>query len=245
MFDRIKKLARELIEAALVDPTHKPAAPQAAAPASPRETAPVTVYVEWDSPGRAEIEKLLGARGISFKMLAVDRDEVARSWLATTVKRDPPVVFIGPDPVGGLAELKRLDASGELLERVRGTASKAPAPVPAPAAAVQIFGSEHDQWTGRCKILFEQRGVSFELCDLDDARHAGERERLAASTRHNVLPYVFVRGQFIGGWNELDELDRLGKLDELLDPAAASSNRSSIKIEIAARPEQSDPDRRS
>jgi glutaredoxin len=257
MFDRLRKLARELVEAALVDPTRKPApaGPAAPSPAPRREAAPVVVYVEWDSPGKADIEKLLGARGISFKLLPVDHDEATQSWLEATVKRDPPVVFIGPDAIGGLEELKRLDAAGELVRRVFGPGAAAtprepaqpsppvPAAEPAPAALVQIFGSDSDQWTGRCKILFEQRGVAFQFVDLDDARHAGERERLVEKTRGSVMPYVFVRGGFIGGWNELDELDRLGKLDELLDPSAASSGRSPIKIEIAERPEQSGRDR--
>src|SRR5205807_9274611 len=131
----------------------------------------------------------------------------------------------------------RLDASGELGRRVRGEAAPpaAPAAAVAPPSSAQIFGSDADQWTGRCKILFEQRGVAFEFVDVDDPRQAGVRERLAGQTRRSVLPYVFVRGQFIGGWNELDELDRLGKLDELLDPAAASA-RSPVKVVVAERP---------
>jgi hypothetical protein len=35
-------------------------------------------------------------------------------------KREPPVLFIGADPIGGLDELKGLAASGDLGRRVFG-----------------------------------------------------------------------------------------------------------------------------
>ena len=89
MFDRVKRLARELMEAALVDPTKKPPAAttptQPTPPARTRELAPVTVYVEWDSPGKADIEKHLCARGIAYKLLPIDKDEATQSWLRATI----------------------------------------------------------------------------------------------------------------------------------------------------------------
>jgi len=84
------------------------------------EAAPVSLYVTWDSVGRHEMEALLKLHGIPHKVLPVDRDEVQRNFLKRVARREPPVVFIGPDPVGGLEELKDLAASGDLRRRVFG-----------------------------------------------------------------------------------------------------------------------------
>lgn len=104
-------------------------APQpAVATASPRpaprrrEPAPVTLYVEWDSPARDEVEQLLRENEVPFKVLAVDRDEATKAFLAQTAKREAPVLFIATDPVGWIDELRELHASGELRTRVFGSA---------------------------------------------------------------------------------------------------------------------------
>ena len=257
---RAIRLGFELYEAAVESPL-APAptrAPSAAAPAAPtraaaaREAAPVVLYVEWDSPGKDEMERILKTRGLKYKVLPIDHDEATRSFLENAVKREPPVLFIGGDPIGGLQELKALDASGDLVRRVSGELPP-PAPTPPPPAAAgplgnperpaQVYGSRNDQWTGRCTILLEQRKVDFEFVDLDQAKPPGLRERLTAETSHNMMPYVFVRGKFVGGWNELDELDRLGQLDELLagSDASAPSGRPRIRVVAAERPGEDVP----
>jgi hypothetical protein len=85
-----------------------------------REAAPVLLYVTWDSVGRHEMEALLKLHRIPHRVLPVDRDEVQLSFLRRTAQREPPVLFVGADAVGGLDELKALAASGELHRRVFG-----------------------------------------------------------------------------------------------------------------------------
>ena len=85
-----------------------------------REAMPVLLYVTWDAVGRHEMEALLKLHHIPHRVLPVDRDEVQLNFLQRVAKREPPVVFIGPDPIGGLDELKEMAASGELHRRVFG-----------------------------------------------------------------------------------------------------------------------------
>ncbi len=92
----------------------------AAAPRK-REPAPVSMYVEWDSPGRDAVEQILKANGIAYKVLAVDHDEPTKTFVRQFAKRDPPALFIAADAVGWLDELKALDASGEIKKRVFGS----------------------------------------------------------------------------------------------------------------------------
>ena len=59
-----------------------------------------------------------------------------------------------------------------------------------------------------------------------------------AATGQRSVPYVYVRGQFVGGYDGLDEIDRLGQLDEMLkseEERAASAGKSRIRVQIAPR----------
>jgi glutaredoxin len=230
------------------DPLHrftKPAATKAEAkPATPKapnlNAAPVMVYVEWDSPGRTEIEKLLVANGVKYQMLPVDRDEATSSWLEATVKRHPPVIFVGGDLVGGLEDLKRIAKSGELRQRVFGEAPKAAevAPLGDANQPAQVYGRRTDTWTNRVTDLLDGKQASYEFVDLDDPRHAALPDRLVQETKRNLTPYVFVRGRYVGGFNAVDELERLGQLDDLLagrEKRSDASGRPRIIIETAER----------
>jgi glutaredoxin len=241
----------------LGDPLHRsPARAQAgtapktaAQPVRPDSgLAPVMVYLEWDSPGRADIEKLLLARGAKYRLLPIDRDEATRSWLSATVKHEPPVVFIGGDLVGGLAELRKLDASGELARRLHGQAAPqaaaAPRPLGDPTKPAQVYGRPSDPWTGRVTDLLGTKSAAYELVDLDDPRHTGLSDRLVQETRRNQAPYVYVRGRYIGGFNAIDELERLGQLDDLLAgraPEPEAAGRPRVVIETSARPGDDTP----
>jgi glutaredoxin len=66
------------------------------------------------------MEAILKRHNIQYRVLSVDEDEVSKSFLANVVKREPPVLFVAGDPIGGLAELEALDASGDLVRRVFG-----------------------------------------------------------------------------------------------------------------------------
>jgi len=90
------------------------------------EAMPVLLYVTWDSVGRHEIEALLKSHQIPHRILSVDRDEVQLNFLMRVAKREPPVVFIGPDPIGGLDEIKALAESGDLQRRVFGREPEPP-----------------------------------------------------------------------------------------------------------------------
>ena len=76
----------------------------------------------------------------------------------------------------------------------------------------QVFGRKSCPWSGRAIKLFEDRKVDYDFVDLDDAK-AGTDAELVAETKQNTTPYVYLRGQFIGGYNALNEIDRLGQLE--------------------------------
>jgi glutaredoxin len=85
-----------------------------------REPAPVMLYVEWDSPRRDEVERILKEVGIAYKVLEIDGDEATKSFVRREAKRGPPALFIAAEAVGWVDELEALAASGELKKRVFG-----------------------------------------------------------------------------------------------------------------------------
>ena len=111
------------------------------------------------------------------------------------------------------------------------------APLGNPAVAVQVFGKAGDLWTGRATRLFEERGVACQYVDLDAGTELRLSERLTAQTRRTEPPWIFLRGEHIGGFHELDEIDRLGQLETRLLPPSerARDPRGRTRIVIAGR----------
>lgn len=85
-----------------------------------------------------------------------------------------------------------------------------------PAIKAQIFGKRSCPWTGRAISLLERHKVDFDFLDLEEPEHEAKQVKLTQETRQNTVPYVYLRGKFIGGFNALSEIDRLGQLEVAL-----------------------------
>ena len=65
------------------------------------------------------------------------------------------------------------------------------------------------------KQLLERKGVAFKEINLSN--EAPEvRIELMQRTNHRTVPQIFIKDQFIGGFDQLYALEREGKLDQLL-----------------------------
>lgn len=151
------------------------------------------------------------------------------------------VGMVADDLRGGLRELldtpASADASGGSKQAASLKSAKAEPPKLAdPEKPAQIFGRQSCPWTGRAAALMEREGASFDFVDLDAPENASLSSWLVVETKQNTNPYVFLRGRFIGGFNALDEITRLGQLPaEMMTPAERARQPSRIRIEIAAR----------
>ena len=79
---------------------------------------------------------------------------------------------------------------------------------------IQIYTT---RWCGYCvraKALLEQRGVPFEELALDD--DPAFRQKVFDATGGWTVPQILIDGDPIGGYVELWQLDRSGRLDALL-----------------------------
>jgi glutaredoxin 3 len=80
---------------------------------------------------------------------------------------------------------------------------------------IEIYTS---QWCGYCraaKALLERKNAPFTEIDIstDEARR---EEMLTRSAGRYTVPQIFIGATHVGGFDDLNALDKAGKLDQLL-----------------------------
>lgn len=103
-----------------------------------------------------------------------------------------------------------------------------------PSIKAQIYGKKSCPWSGRAITLLERHKVDFDFVDLEEPEHESKATGLTLETKQNTVPYVYLRGQFIGGFNALSEIERLGQLEVALmsadERAAAPAHQRNVVI---------------
>lgn len=163
---------------------------------------------------RAVSERLVRVRGGEDAALAVDSQRSAReAAIARQTAEAPP-------PTAAELAARRSDALGD------------------PEVAAQVYGRASCPWTGRAQSLLNDAKVDYDFVDLDDPDHAHLEGRLVGQTRQNTTPWVFLRGEFVGGYHELDEIARLGQLDARTLPRdrRPPADPARPNVEVAPRP---------
>lgn len=82
-------------------------------------------------------------------------------------------------------------------------------------AQVTVYSTNMCPYCVRAKQLLERKGIEYKEVNL--SKEAPEvRLELMQKTNYRTVPQIFIKEQFIGGFDQLYALDREGKLDELL-----------------------------
>ena len=79
---------------------------------------------------------------------------------------------------------------------------------------VVVYSTQICPYCVRAKALLERKGITYEEKMIDSDRTL-MREMLERSQRRTV-PQIFIGDYHVGGYDDMAELDSLGKLDELL-----------------------------
>jgi glutaredoxin 3 len=72
-------------------------------------------------------------------------------------------------------------------------------------------------WCGYCtaaKRLFSQKGIEYE--DIDVMGDREKRAWLVKVTGRTSVPQIFIDGVAVGGFDDINALDRKGELDTML-----------------------------
>jgi len=79
---------------------------------------------------------------------------------------------------------------------------------------VKVYTKKNCPYCVRAKALLDRKGVEYEEVDAetDDALRAW----LAEATGQRTVPQIFVGDRSLGGFTDIDALDRQGRLDAIL-----------------------------
>ena len=75
---------------------------------------------------------------------------------------------------------------------------------------VQVYTTDYCPYCTRAKALLEKRGIPFE--EIDVSADAEKRAWLVKTTGRRTVPQIFIKGEPIGGCDDLYALDRSGEL---------------------------------
>jgi len=81
-----------------------------------------------------------------------------------------------------------------------------------------VYSTDACSFCVRAKRLLESRGLDYD--DINLARDPDGRIELARRTGMMSFPQILVDEELVGGYMELAEADRSGRLNALLAPAA-------------------------
>ncbi len=81
-------------------------------------------------------------------------------------------------------------------------------------ADVVIYSTQTCTYCHRAKQLLEMKKIPYTeiMIDEDDQK----KEEMIKKSGRRTVPQLFIKGVSIGGCDDLYELDRTGKLDEML-----------------------------
>ena len=84
--------------------------------------------------------------------------------------------------------------------------------------SVTIYTTPFCGYCFAAKRLLAAKGVAFEEIDVS-ADRARRVEMVQRAMGRRTVPQVFIDGEGVGGFDEIDALDRAGKLAAMLDDA--------------------------
>ncbi|PRP92074.1 glutaredoxin 3 [Enhygromyxa salina] len=108
-----------------------------------------------------------------------------------------------------------------------------------PDREAQVYGTGACPYTGRARRLLREQGLDHVYIDLDEPQHRRLEALLQTHTGQRTVPWVFVRGRFVGGYDELDQEARLGQLGTspadrvaVLAPPSETPTRPGREVEL-------------
>ncbi|MES2768307.1 MAG: glutaredoxin 3 [Bdellovibrionota bacterium] len=81
-------------------------------------------------------------------------------------------------------------------------------------ANIIVYSKNFCPYCDRAKNLLNRKGAKFEERNIDG--NAEELKKLVEKTGLKTLPQIFINDNLIGGFDDMNALDKLGKLDALL-----------------------------
>jgi len=84
-------------------------------------------------------------------------------------------------------------------------------------ASVKVYTTPICPYCSNAKKLLQTKGVDFEEIGMHDMTSEERQALMKKTNNYRTVPQVFVGDTFIGGFDELNQMNQQGKLDELLE----------------------------
>lgn len=79
---------------------------------------------------------------------------------------------------------------------------------------VVVYTTNYCPFCTRAKALLRSKNVDFE--EIDVTLDEGLQEEVKRLSGRRTVPQIFIDGKAVGGFDDIKQLDVLGKLDRLL-----------------------------
>ncbi len=206
------------------------------------------------TPDPTDKPKTLAKQATERVFAALNRaDEIGgeiRDYVQDKVATDPRYVgarkrlakLLGREYQSKNEVVKAADVRAKVVAATAATAASTAKPKQTgygdPSLKAQIFGKKSCPWTGRAITLLERHKLDYDYVDLEEPEHEAKLTPLVLETKQNTVPFIYLRGHFIGGFNALSEVDRLGQLEAAMMTAEERANAPAHQrnVVIAARP---------
>ena len=80
---------------------------------------------------------------------------------------------------------------------------------------IKVYSGNLCPYCNAAKRLLESKGVTYQEINVDT--DPAQREKMEQLTQRTSVPQIFINDTHIGGFDDLAELNREGKLDTLLN----------------------------
>ncbi|HRG95823.1 MAG TPA: glutaredoxin domain-containing protein [Polyangiaceae bacterium] len=80
---------------------------------------------------------------------------------------------------------------------------------------VVVYVTSYCSYCVRVKMLLDRRGIPYDVLDVTGDHD--KRDWLVSVTKRRTVPQVFIDDVPVGGFDDVQALDRSGRLRELLD----------------------------
>mmetsp|Transcript_43818 Transcript_43818/g.70142 ORF Transcript_43818/g.70142 Transcript_43818/m.70142 type:complete len:98 (+) Transcript_43818:80-373(+) len=89
---------------------------------------------------------------------------------------------------------------------------------------ITIYSKEQCKYCVMAKDFMGQNGIPYEEKKLDPESegYAEERERLIEATAHKTFPWIYIKEDFVGGYNDLLHAYSTQKLHVMLQQAGVT-----------------------
>ncbi|WP_296237774.1 glutaredoxin 3 [Psychrobacter sp. UBA5136] len=83
-------------------------------------------------------------------------------------------------------------------------------------ASVKVYTTPMCPYCLNAKKLLESKGAEYEEIGMHDISREERQALMQKTNNYRTVPQIFIGDTFVGGFDELNQMNQQGKLDELL-----------------------------